>query len=389
MMLCRRRLLSSDAAKALRHALREQSSEIAQQAGPPSRRRAAFRRTGAVAHPSTEAVLDARVRELSALFERAEAGGHAVRDRKTLSSFVRVLCTPHAPWERRERERALRLFEESQVRRHDEPWPGGGGLAGVSHPGPSAQQPAPDAAGGGGGAAVSTSGVWPAQWSAAEVETIAGKGGEVDEPVGMGPGTCAVGGCGAVPRYGSTVDGWARVCKEHMAAGERRVDLQAEALYALADSCVEVRPPRLAAAAQVYWYALTAAQRAYYEAGHAQERAPRPLAMLNRLFAACAREAAMPEEATRLLPLLTADADAPEGGKRAAVRARPPARRGSAPRVRVAVQRPEPFCRGDADPRAANATPLPPDAATQHTAEPAPVSRATAQRVHVRVRARG
>ncbi|KAL1521980.1 hypothetical protein AB1Y20_021625 [Prymnesium parvum] len=235
------------------------------------------------------------VEKLKHLFDEAEGGGYAVRDRTTASTYLFVLCTPHAPWQHRELARALQLFTDNQQQRES---------AVPTHT-PQAH-PEPQASFSSG---IREGAGTPFALDEIEIETASGPhvgasyGEEGDDSIVVG-GVCDVVGCGAVARYGSATTGYVRACKEHRVDGEERVDLHEEALFALANSCSTSSPVRLTAAAQIFHYALTAAQKAFYPRGVKAHLGAKPAGKLTHFFTVCAKEKRMPSQAKQLLPLL-------------------------------------------------------------------------------------
>ncbi|KAL3919386.1 MAG: hypothetical protein SGPRY_005650 [Prymnesium sp.] len=245
--------------------------------------RAALREAGA-RHPSER---DGELRKLVALFETSERKGLAVRDRGTMHALISVLCSAGTTWEPRERARALRLFEDTQVRRASE----GEGRADLDWE----RSQSPDRR---------EEHILRQLPSLEGIEWDVASGAARDSGCGevrIG-GECEEEGCSEVPRYGDAANGFARACKQHKREGEERVDFTTEALYALADSCTEIEPRLLKTAAQIYMYIFSSSQRVFFLKGFDRSKVINPQARLSLYFKACAREREFPKEASLLLP---------------------------------------------------------------------------------------
>lgn len=213
------------------------------------------------------AALEGSLREALALFDDGVRAGQPLYDRATTSMLARACCVPHAPWERQEHQRALRLWQRA-----------------------AASPPSQRVANAQGDVLRQAS-----QWWQCEAE-----------------------GCSRVARWGSATSGVARACAAHRLADEVRVDLNWEALQAIADSVVEVGSrsgggPHLAAGAQLYLYLTYAATSSGSGDGFESRRAAdaedegaplAPLASLNRYFGACASAGSLPTDARALLPAI-------------------------------------------------------------------------------------
>jgi hypothetical protein len=79
--------------------------------GLPSERRIAHRK-GHRSRLQDAAQHEESVLEALSLFEAGVARGLALHDRETTSRLVQALCIPHAPWEGRQRLRALAMFDQ-------------------------------------------------------------------------------------------------------------------------------------------------------------------------------------------------------------------------------------------------------------------------------------
>ena len=176
-----RRELCCDATASARQKLLKLAVAVVRGAGPPSKRRRAHRENRTL---RDIAALEHSLHEALTLFEQGISSGLALHDRATTSILARACCIPHAPWERRERARSLWLFDCTQA--------------------PAATRPADSS---------SDSHVAEAErWQ------------------------CAVPGCMAIARWGRATDGFCRACDAHRRQDEVRVDMEAEALHAIADS---------------------------------------------------------------------------------------------------------------------------------------------------------
>ena len=254
---------SSDAARIarkelralLRQALREAGPERGFQRTPRGRfRSSTSANASSMQHHAESSTAESFDRALR-LYDAGVLAGLGVHDRETTSLLVSACCLRGSPWEELQLPRALGLLERT--------WS-------VDAVDPRSRLDAADGATG----------------------RLA---------VGAPP-RCAHPGCDAVASYGSAVDGVARSCAEHRLDSERRVGLHTSALRSLADGCVE-RGGMLRYTARVFEYEL---RREPYD--WAAPAADEILYALTRLFSACQRARAVPEEVLRLVPRLLGQA---------------------------------------------------------------------------------
>ena len=209
--------MATSACKALR-SIRSGCKRILSQAGVERMRRKNFQQQ--LWHRLTDvAPLEASLREMLASFHAQRETGLALRDRETASLLVRACCVPHAPWEKRELPTALSIMMQalpSRASAADD----GGRRSGTGAP------EAPD-----------------------ELSYL-----------------CSVSGCGEIARYGDAATGIARACRAHSEAHEVRVDLDSEAVLALADSAIaSASPGHLQWAAVLHGYLAAVAEPTGYQ----------------------------------------------------------------------------------------------------------------------------